>query len=306
MSTIDYLQNQLTELTRLLHEYDELIVEEWSPEWMSRESVRARLVSVNRELEIAQGDFQLELRLRGQRVVDNAVDLVFLGQLAELFQGVASAVGDVILHGPGRLTRDRVPADVLEATAMLLVGTAPGSFVLGLEGPRSRERQLAFEEDDPQRSVPVFDEAIARIFDVLDAAENDVSGERLTDVISELGGHKALQNMSKFVTHVYSNGMAVDVVDRSPFRDQARQTGLTAASARRLGVTLSRTTQTSQIIEVRGRLSGVRWRRGVFDVEVPDEGKTYTGKIALELRDRVRNLFDRDGVFTLELLETRA
>lgn len=55
---------------------------------------------------------------------------------------------------------------------------------------------------------------------------------------------------------------------------------------------MSRTQQSTIELLIDGRLSGVRWKSGVFDLEPLDGAETITGKIASEIREDVQVVFD--------------
>lgn len=68
---------------------------------------------------------------------------------------------------------------------------------------------------------------------------------------------------------------------------------------------LERTEQSTQTVDVRGILTGVRWKSGVFDLEPADGSDLISGKVVSELRDAVRAHFDQPGLFELEKTTTR-
>jgi hypothetical protein len=62
---------------------------------------------------------------------------------------------------------------------------------------------------------------------------------------------------------------------------------------------LSRTTSVTDTLTLHGRLSGLRWRTPSFDLEV-DDGETFTGSVAREIRDDLREAFDMDVTAEVE------
>jgi hypothetical protein len=304
MSSAERLQQELADLAELLVPLDDDAIEEWSPEWMSRQSLLTRDTRLRHELAIVQGEFEFEVALSGERVHGAAVEASFFGRFLDELQATVNAVGQAIMFGSLSGAGRRYPAEVLNAASMRLVATQPGSFVMGLAGPE-RDRQLSFGDEDGDEALPVFDEAVSRVLDVIDVAENEIAGESLPYVVSELGGHRPLTHMVNLAKLLASNGTTAVAVDRSPFRAVERQAVLTAPGARRLQALLSRTNQATETRLVNGKLTGVRWKSGVFDLETDDEGEIISGKIASELRDEVRELFDSPARMTIEVTTTQ-
>jgi hypothetical protein len=299
MSSIERLQEEIAELANLLEPLDQEDLAEWSPEWMSRQSLLTRDTELRHALELAKGDFEFEIRLVGERVHEESIEVSFLGRFLDELQATLNAVGQSIMFGSLVSQKGRFRVDVLDASSLRMVATQPGSFVIGLEGPE-RDRQLSFLDDDEADALPVLDEAISRVLDVIDVAENDVAGEGMTRALGELGGERPLKKLIKLAGLMASNGTSTVLIDRSPFSSAVRESTLTSAGARRLETILSRTHSSTESLRVEGRLTGVRWKSGVFDLEPLDEGDAISGRIASELRDDVRAVFDRPVVTTIE------
>jgi hypothetical protein len=304
MSLTDGLAAELSELTSLLAPMNHQELEEWSPEWMSRQSLLTRDVELRERLAAAQGEFELEIALVGERVRGSTIEASFLGRFLDEFQSTINAVGQAIMFGAAGKARSKYPPDVLDASTMRLVATRPGSFVLGLNGPQ-RQRQLSFGGESNDEAIPIFDEAISRVLDVFDVAENEVAGERLPLAVSELGGHRPLSKMIKLAKLLAANSTAAAAVERSPYKSDIRRSALSAAGARRLQAILSRTQQTTEIISIQGRLTGVRWKSGLFDLETEDGSEAITGRIPSELRDDVRVAFDQLANMVIERTVTQ-
>src|SRR5665213_2194650 len=298
MSAIDRFQNELEQLSSLLRPLEQETLEEWSPEWMNRQSLLTRDIQVRRDLAIAEGRFELEFTLLGQRVQGETVDVSFLGKFLEELQATVTAVSDFVLFGLREGKSGTYPGNVVNASSMMMVAR-PGSFTVALEGPR-RGAQGSFDLPDPSVSIPAFDDAIGRILDVIDVAENEVTGESLPLAVSELGGHRPLLHMIELAKLLASNSTSAVAIERSPFKSEPRQSLLSASGARRLQTLLSRTQQSSEIMELDGMLTGVRWKSGIFDFEPSDQSEPITGKIASELRDAIRPVFDRPARVTIE------
>jgi hypothetical protein len=279
--------------------------EPWSAAWMGRQSLLTRQ---NEILELAARsaeEYEVEVGLIGPVTVPNSVPASFMGRfLAELQLTTASVVQGIISAATDRGPFGR---DVLGASALNVVGARPGSFILGLSGPAGRSVQLAMLDDDEDQPVPAFEEAFDRILNVFDIAENDVVAAELPEVMVSLGGHRSLVHLTNLAATLSSFDISARFVQHSTFLAKRRESGLTPAGAPRLDTLLSRTEQTTNHFAAVGTLTGVRWRSRKFDLEVPEgeHAGSYTGSVPDELRDRVRQLFDRPALVTIERTVTR-
>ena len=298
MTDAERIREELEELSALLASSLPSAGEPWSAAWLNRQSLLTRQVEVQAELKLVEGLYEFEVALTGTPVVGNAVEARFLGSFLEELQLTVSSVVQTIMHGVKKY--GALGNDVLGASTMRLQATAPGSFVLAF-APRARSVQLPFEgsteEDEPR---PAFDEAIERILDLLDAAENEVAGELLPTAVAELGGPRATKHMLEVAHILASHQAAARATSRSPFLAEWRTASLSGAGAHRLEVLLGRTEQRVERLALVGRLSGVRWKNTSFDLEVEEGSTPLTGKIARDLRDDVRELFDRVVRATVE------
>lgn len=306
MSDVNELRAELAELAEILQPIERAEPEPWTADWMGWQSLLTRQAEVLHQLDIAQAEFPVSVSLHGGAVMGNAVRASFLGDFLSQLQATVAAVIQTVMHG-AETSRGRLPVDVVEASHLRVVATTPGSFVVGLEGPeRSRQETLDIEglEDEPP---PPFDEAMDRLMDVLSAVETDVSGERLTTAIGDLGGRRALNHLVDLAKTIATTGTAATVARRDPFEDSVREARLSASGASRLRQVLSRTEQHIEYEEHVGVLSGVRWKTGLFDLEVERDGESvaYSGRIVRDLRDSVRSAFDRRVRVVLERTITR-
>lgn len=297
MSELDRIRAELVELQGVLGLFDDAEPDEWSAEWMGLQSLLARQAELLHQSDLLQGAFEFEITLTGEAVESGSVEMGFAGQLLSLVQGAVSSVVQVLEHGPQR--RGRFPSDVLAASKLRLVATAPGSFVFGLEGPM-RAAQDSFLESDPD--VPTFDQAVERILDTFDAAESDIGSGQLTEAISRLGDHRAISKMVDLSKMLARSGTGARAIRRSRFLPGVRESNWSTASARRLSEALSRTEQHTSSITATGRLTGVRWRTSTFDLEIGegDNLEMLSGHVTRDLRDDVRDAFDRVVTVTLE------
>ncbi len=294
MSETDALKQELRSLSEILRSMENRPLEEWSPEWMNMQSLLIRQADLLHWLDLAEGRFEFEMTLAGSEIHNSSVDVAFLGKFLSTFQASVHAIGESIMSAKPTANR-RFKSDVLEQANLRLVATHSGSFVMGMAGPTDRDVQLSLEDNDDQDNndlaVPIFDEAINKVLDVLDAAENEVDSQNLPTAISDLGGHRPLKKMIDFAKVLATSKVDIIAVDRSPFRSSTRECRLTAAGAHRLQTVLSRTHLTTERISMQGRLTGIRWKSGIFDLDTEDSG-IVTGKIPIELRREVRDVFD--------------
>ncbi|NNN19410.1 MAG: hypothetical protein HKL84_06095 [Acidimicrobiaceae bacterium] len=296
MSETDTLKQELRSLLEILKSLESQPIEQWSPEWMNMQSLLARQTDLLRWIDLAEGMFEFEMTLTGSEIHNSSVDVAFLGKLLSTLQATVNAVGESIVTG-NPTTNRRFKSNILEQANMRLVGTHSGSFVMGMAGPTGRDIQLSFEDNEDNEdneedlAVPIFDEAIKKVLDVLDAAENDVDSQNLPTAISDLGGHRPLKRMIDFASVLAASNVDIIAVDRSPFRAYARECRLSASGAHRLQKVLARTHLTTERISMQGRLTGIRWKSGIFDLDTEDRG-IVTGKIPIELRREVRDVFD--------------
>lgn len=297
-----------TELNaELAHLADVLAVaadaEPWSAAWANRQSLLMRQNELFDAVARLGEEYELEVQIAGPVVVPNSVPANFMGRfLAELQLTVSSAVQAIV-----SAATDRGPfgQGVIGASAMSVVGARPGSFILGLAGPPNRSVQLEIVDPSDQ-PLPAFEEAMERIFVVLDLVESDVAAGELPEAVSNLG-HRAVRHLNELAGSLSSADLAARIVQHSPFLEKQRESGLSPTGARRLETLLSRTEQTTDHFTEVGTLTGVRWRSRRFDLEVAEgvhEG-TYTGSIPDELRDAVRQHFDRPALITIERTTTK-
>jgi hypothetical protein len=310
MSDVEYLESEIAEMHRVLEPLDEAVLEEWSPDWVMRESLRTRFNELQHEIELARGEFELTINFVGARVTDHSIDASFLANFISRFQAVVSAVSDEIMFGVYQGTRRILPPDVLDQSTMRIVATNPGSFELGIEGPRDRGVQLTIDTEGEE--LPIFDEATDRVFDVFESVEGDWLDGSLNQVIAALGSQRPAAKMLDLAQILASNGTLVTAYDRSQFKDAPREIPFTSTGARRIQSLLSATTRETVQISVEGTLTGVRWRNRTFDVEVAEGSDdslppVISGHIASELRQDIRSgRFDQPGVFLIERTTTKS
>ncbi len=276
-------------------------IEPLSAEWITMQSLLVRQADLLHELAVAQSRYEFEVALSGEAIVGSSVETGFLGKVLESVQATVWSVAQSLMIGERR--GGSFGREVVDAGALRLVASEPGSFKVGFVGP-DRSIQRSFE--DEEEPLPVFDDAVSRILDVIDTVETDIEGQHLTAALSQLGGHRALGHLKKLTGILASHQTGARVVQRIPFDNLSpREATLSPGGARRMQLILSRTASETETLQLRGRLSGLRWRTPSFDLEIVD-AEPLTGSVARELRDELRAAFDMDVVAEIERTVTRS
>lgn len=301
MTPVDRLRAQYADLTRLIQRTDDVGNEEWSPEWMSKQSLLMRQAELAHQLSLYEGTAQVEIRLLGGAERAHEIEAQFFGHFLQHLQMAVAAIVQTLMHG-GASSRGQLPADVVRAASLTVGAVSPGSFVVHLSGP-DREQQLALTGD---MAPPPFDEAMDRVLDLFDQTRNAEHTELLETAIAELRSPRAILHISEIAQALARTGTTATVTERSPFSEQPRQAALTAPDAERLQQILSRTRQETERVFLTGVLSGVRWTRGIFDLEVDHAGEVeiVSGRVRSDLRPAVSAAFDRRVRAELERTRT--
>ena len=107
------------------------------------------------------------------------------------------------------------------------------------------------------------------------------------------------------------SGTTATLIQRSPLAEGLREVRVPQLAAGRLLEALSKTEQTTTTVVEMGRLSGVRWGKAIFDLEVTrePEGRAYvemlSGRVISDIRPAVDSLFDKVVRATLERTVTK-
>lgn len=294
MSAPDEISAELEMLNDVLASSPEEI-EPFSAEWLTMQSLLVRQADLLHALDVAESKYEFEVALSGEAIVGSTVETGFLGKVLESVQATVWSVAQTLMIGERR--GGSFGRQVVDAGSLRLVASEPGSFKVGFVGPE-RNAQRSF--DDEEEPLPVFDDAVSRILDVIDTVETDIEGQHLTEALSQLGGHRALGHLRKLTGILASYQTGARVIQRIPVDDLApREASLSPGGARRMQLILSRTTSETETLHLRGRLSGLRWRTPSFDLETED-GEPFTGSVARELREDIRAAFDMDVVAEVE------
>ena len=307
MTTRDVIRAELTDLGRLIEAFQSAGLPEWSPEWVALQGLLRRQADLLHRAELAEGKAEVEITLVGGAERDSTIEAAFLGDFVSRVQSTFGSLVQAIMYGE-ETARGKLPSLVLETAALRVAPAAPGSFKLLLDGPR-RVAVLTLEGEEQE---PPFDEALDRIVEVLHAAEDENDPEALRAAIADLGSHRAVGDMRELSAALAKSGTTATLIQRSPFAEGLREVRVPQLAAGRLLEALSKTEQTTTTVVETGRLSGVRWGKAIFDLEVtrePEGGPSYvetlSGRVISDIRPAVDSLFDKVVRATLERTVTK-
>ena len=297
MTPLESVRAELADLAQLLDLFARSDVAEKSPEWVAMQGLLRRQADLQHEARLLEGTVDLEVTLIGGAEQERGVEADFLGGFIKELQAAVAAVTQTLVRGE-RGARGTFPRNVLSASTLRVSASAPGSYVLLMDGPRDRASQFTIEGTE---QIPPFDEAIQRIRDVLSASDMDDLAA-LRTAIAEIGSHRALLHISHVARTMARTRTSASIVQRSAFFGRPQEANLTPPAALRLEELLSRTDQTTSTVFVTGRLSGVLWRRGFFELE--GRHGVISGRVVAELRATVQEHFDRTVHAELERIVT--
>jgi hypothetical protein len=293
MTTLESLRTELADLSHVLDAFVTADIPERSPEWVAMQGLLRRQADLQHELRLLEGTADLEVTLVGGAEHTHGIEADFLGGFISEVQAAVAAVTQTLMRGE-RGSRGTYAKKVVGASNLQVSATAPGSFVLRMDGPRDRASQFTMEGTE---QLPPFDEAVQKIRDVLSASQSgDMTA--LRTAIVEVGSHRALLHVGQIARALARSKTNASVVQRSEFFEGPQEARMTPTGAERLQDVLSRTDQTTTTVRVAGRLSGVLWRRGFFELE--SAAGVISGRVVAELRETVQQHFDRDVDADLE------
>lgn len=299
MTPLESVREELAELSRLLEMFTSEPVSPDSAEHLSLQGLLRRQAQLFHEASLLEGHSDLEIRLVGGAESAHRIQADFFGTLVREIQAAVSAVTQTLVRGE-RGTRGNFPGRVLDASTLVVSLATAGSFVVHLDGPADRALEYAM---DDSVQLPPFDEAVQKVRDVIAAVGVDDPGV-VRGAIAEIGSHRALIHLSLAARSLARTHTSAVVVQRSPFLDAPMEASLSPERARHLEQLIGLTEQTTTMIRVTGRLSGVLWRRGFFELESTDPHARgmWSGRVVAELREAVDQRFDQ--VVTAELERT--
>jgi len=287
VTELNVAHEELADLNGVLSDYDRDTPEPGSPEWLTYAALLNRQADLLHEIRLLEGHADLEITLVGGAEADHRVRADFLGKFIWDLQAALGAIAQTFVHGE-RGTRGVLPRDVLNASTLRVAPSAPGSFVLLIDGPFERAAQLTIEG---QEELPPFDEALGSLVELVAASER-ADNEAIGRVLAEIGSRRALVHIQGLVHRLTGSGTSASVIQRGPITGLPREVRLTIQGALRLEGVLATTVQTTTTTAMTGRLSGVLWRSGIFELEAEVDGPVIRGRIANALRVAVQARFD--------------
>lgn len=286
MTALNAARAELTDLSDVLAAYNEATPEAGSSEWLTYTALLSRQADLLQEIRLLEGEADLEITLVGGAETNHRVRADFLGKVLWDLQGALGAIAQTFVHGE-RGARGVLPRDVLNAATLRVAPAASGSFVLLIEGPRDRPAQLTMEGAE---ELHPFDEALAAMVNLVGASER-AEGTEVGDVLAEIGSPRAFAHIRGLVHHLVASQTNASIIQRG-LAAGPREVRLTVESAARLEGVLSRTVQTTATEVRSGRLTGVLWRSGIFELESLEDHQVIRGRVANALRQAVQARFD--------------
>ena len=307
MTTRNAIRAELADLGHVIAAFESAGLAEWSPEWVALQGLLRRQADLLHQADLVEGKAEVEITLVGGAERDSTIGADFLGDFVSRVQATFGSLVQTIMYGE-ETARGRLQAQVLESAALRVAPAAAGSFKLLLDGPR----RVAALTVDGEEQAPPFDEALDRIVGVLHAAEADGDPEALRAAIADLGSHRAVGDMRELSAALARSGTTATLVQRSPFAEGPKEVRVPQLAAGRLLDALSKTEQTTTTVVETGRLSGVRWGKAIFDLEVtrepegrPSYVEVLSGRVISDIRPAVDSLFDKVVRATLERTITK-
>ena len=287
--TLKSARAELQDLKDVLRSYVDEPPPEWSAEWFSWQSLLQRDAELHHQIRLLEGTADVEITLLGGAEGDHRVKADFLGRFLEHLQGAVGAAAQNLIHGD-RGVRGALPRDVLGAATLRVAATPAGSFRLLIDGPVGRAAQTTMEGEE---EIPAFDLAVRWVLDLLATSEAG-DDDALLSTLSDIGSRRALEHVRKLMHSVTQTQTTAKIVQRGLFQATPREGRLSPALAEHLETVLTTTVQSTVTIRRSGRLSGVVWRRGLFELEAEsDRGPdVISGRVVADLRPIVQSHFD--------------
>lgn len=287
MTRLEIARDEFADLTEVLGHYEGRPPAPGAPESLTYDSLLARRADLLHEIRLLEGHADLEIRFIGGAESTNRVRADFLGKILWDIQGTLGAVAQTFVHGE-RGARGVLPRDILNASMLRVTSSAPGSFVLLMDGPFDRPAQLTLEGGE---EIHPFDEALTSIVQLIDASEHNHPGE-IGRVLAQIGSPRAFAHIRALVRHLVGSQTSAVFVHRPGATNTPHEARLNLETAGRLESVLATTVQTTETVTIAGRLSGVLWRSGIFELETIG-GQVLRGRVTNSLRDAVQGQFDR-------------
>ncbi len=205
MRTPESLRAELGDLNGAIDTFgDRETVQQYPAALMNLEQLEARRAELVNELGNAEIS-ALTVLLEAPGIVGRGdVHADFLANTLGPLQEAISSVGQGIIDRP--TDRAPIPGVVRSATQLRVVGMFSGSFGIALAGPRPIQEDFIslFEEEEGVAELPVFDQAVALVLDVIErtgASSGDgSSNEEVLGLLAGIGS-RAHHHLSRLGEH---------------------------------------------------------------------------------------------------------
>lgn len=246
---------------------------------------------------------ELVFVLDGPHTPDHTAEVDQLTRWLRPLQDAVSSIAQVIRGRP--TAAGAIEGAVVDLSRLRLAGTFPSSFGLALVGPALPEAeilQLPLEEEED--GWPLFQQAVARVLDVLEAAEDpDVYEQAIVDQVSGLG-QRASSHLTSFAAAMAGWEAPVEVLFRPATKPQ-RRLRVEVATASRLQGVLTSITESEIVEPIRGRLVEASLPRRTFGIETAEE-EIIRGRVDPDVAHRIEEYFGHDVDGTLVATHTRS
>jgi hypothetical protein len=234
----------------------------------------------------------------GRAVMDHSLDVEQLVRTLGPFQSAVASVGQAL--GAEPTTAGVIQQAIRDDTALRLVSTLSGSFVLALDGPSLAAEQLAISDLD---EGSLFERSVMGVLDVLDAAGEEGYEERIVESVAALG--------IRVISHFKQLAQAIAPLDSpTEFTLQAgrvpeRRVAFDRTMADRLDVVLSSLETTEETVELAGRLVGADMLRRTFALKI-DDAEVVRGTVDADVVHRIEDYFNKECRATLRAVTTHS
>lgn len=287
------VQRELSRLTDVVALFDDQPPDPDTGAALTYDSLRRRHEQLVQELQAAAaGDLQVVLD--GDAVIDGGADVEQVVRTLGPLQRAIASVGQAL---EGEATRaGAIASHITQRTRLRLVGTFAGSFGMHLAAPPPEDMQLEFLDD--QVPVPLMEQSVATVLDVISAASSaDDPEQAIVDQVADLG-QRASGAIIELSEAVLRTSAPTLLIWRAPEEANDRVVSFDGGMAERLKSVLSITQTTERSIPVHGILGAADKFSRTFKI-LMDDGEVLSGRVEPDLVERLREYFDREVTATV-------
>lgn len=229
---------------------------------LMKDSLLRRRYSLEQELALASSA-DLHLILDGPAVIDHTIDIDQLVRIVSPFEKAIAAVAQAL--SDAATSTGVIPATIRQASTLRVKATYAGSFGMALSGPPPTSEPVLFGEDQP-----LFERAVTRVVDVIDAGADPESYEqRVIDQVSELGP-RAVSNLTQMAKGAADVGGTVEILWTEP-GTTARRSVISPVIAARLQQVLTHLQAEDTETNLSGRLVEISLPKLAFGLQQNDD-----------------------------------